>query len=144
MIHGDGVSYYPKSGMIRLGRMLFEFRRYKVSDRYWREFIEMSPTITCVCGRQDSLPFMGHDVFWKTCKISYISGTTGTLHVRPSSRTAIPVTLIWRAQRAVKRFLKRRFEQRALALCMSHHTRLGSGACTMACLPPDILAMCVK
>ena len=45
---------------------------------------------------------------------------------------------LWRLQRAVRAFLRRRMEQRALAVAMGVHARLGRSS-AMADLPADVL-----
>jgi hypothetical protein len=55
-----------------------------------------------------------------------------------------PVIHVWRIQRVVRLFLRKKYEQRALALAMGQHARLGGELCAYACLPADLLALCVR
>ena len=138
MMHNGGVSFYPKAGMFRHGRMFCSARHRRYDDSFWREFVVLSPKITT-----QYMAYLDGEVY-RLLKIVHVPGLKAFISITPDICTITPVVHVWRIQRAIRRFLKRRFEQRALALCMCYHARLGSGAGTMTCLPPDILAMCVK
>jgi hypothetical protein len=49
-----------------------------------------------------------------------------------------PMTHVWRIQRAMRGWLRRRWEKRALAIMMAWHVRLG-GASALVTLPCDVM-----
>ena len=83
------------------------------------------------------------DTLWTVLHIIYAADWPGYLHLRPTIQGVFPAVRVWRVQRAIRCFLRWRYEQRALAMAMGLHARLGQG-CVFACLPSDVLALCVK
>ena len=49
-----------------------------------------------------------------------------------------PIVHVWRMQRAVRRWLRRKWEERALAVMMVSHVRLGALS-DLALLPSDVI-----
>ena len=130
MMHNGDVSFYPKAGMFRLGRSLCNARNNQYDDRFWRELATSSPLLAFRRGRY---------IHYRLLKIVHAPGLEASVIITPTIGAITPVVHVWRIQRAVRRFLKLRLEQKAFAVTMCYHKRLGSGSCAIACLPPDVL-----
>ena len=52
-----------------------------------------------------------------------------------------PIVHVWRIQRAARRYIRRRLEERALAVAMSAHQRLGADSGLLAEIPCDIFRL---
>ena len=84
------------------------------------------------------------DTLWTVLRVNYAAGWPGYLYLCPTIPGVYLAIHVWRVQRAIRCYLRKRFEQRALAMVMGLHTRLGQ-ECAFACLPADlVLALCVK
>jgi hypothetical protein len=134
MIHNKNVSYYPKAGMFREGRKMYSVRHFGLSDAMWYEMMARSPEILYIENR-------GGNGVWITL-LRYYYGSDWIGYVQ--FQNIYPVIHVWRVQRAVRLFLRKQYEQRALALAMGQHARLGGELCAYACLPADLLALCVR
>lgn len=145
LTHHKDVAYYPKAGWLRMGRRLFRLRWVGAhGQHFWDCLVRLSPAIGMVNTTKE----------FKACYVSFT-----TVLIQDTSRKAAwggvdflhigiwpwmgvdgivsPIVLVWRIQRAVRRFLKRRFEERALAWMMGSLTRL-CGTAGMADIPEDI------
>ena len=135
MMHAGDVSFYPKAGMFRLGRSLCSARNNnKFDDRFWRKLATSSPFLAFRHGRY---------IQYRLLKTVHALGLEASVIITPTIGVVTPVVHVWRIQRAVRRFLKLRLEQKAFALTMCYHGRLGS-KCAIACLPPDVLHFLFK
>ena len=135
MIHAGDVTYYPKAGMFKHGRMFCSARHRGYDVGFWREFFMLSPQMTIRTGvyvYNEDIPT------WKKLKAVQAPGDPSYIPVCQTIGGITPVVHVWRIQRAVRRFLQSRFEQRTQALAMCFHERLGS-ASALACLTPDVL-----
>ena len=142
MHHAGDMSVYPRSGLLRHGSRLYSWRHLALSTGFWRDFIEMCPELVLHKRRIDVDP-VDRDYFWTIFRIDPVPGLARMVHVSPTWKGVFPVVYVWRIQRAVKGFLRRRHEERALALAMCWHARLGAGS-IMACLGEDILAVITR
>jgi len=134
MIHTGNTSYYPKAGMFRQGGRLYRVRHLGLSDAMWYEMMARSPELLYIENR-------GGDAVWITL-LRYYYGPDWIGYVQ--LQNIYPAIHVWRVQRAVRLFLRKQYEQRALALAMGQHARLGGELCAYACLPADLLALCVR
>ena len=143
-MHADDVSFYPKAGLFRQGRRLYNVRHLKLPDRYWCGYIERGARIMCTVtiGGPFETPVNG-DSLWSVLKVDHTFEWPSYMHLRPTITGVYPAIHVWRIQRAIRRFLRWRFEWRALATVMGLHARLGQ-ECVFACLPADVLALCVE
>ena len=121
MIHTGNVTYYPKAGLMRHGKTLYDWRHMLLSNWFWREFIDSKPNVVHTKLQVDSLL---RDCFFIIIKISARPATPATVYVSPLFRGVLPVIYVWRIQRAMRRFLTSRREQQGLALAMGLHARL--------------------
>ena len=55
-----------------------------------------------------------------------------------------PIVHVCRIQRAARRYIRRRVEERALAVAMSAHPRLGANSGLLADIPCDIFRLIVN
>ena len=136
MIHAGNTSYYPKAGMFREGRGMYSVFPRTLPDSNWRLYVERGARV--LISRNEFIPVDG-DSIWTIVRTSYSDGWPTLQHVRPTLRGIYLAIHIWRIQRAMRRFLRWKFEQRALALAMGQHARLGGQLCAYACLPADLL-----
>jgi hypothetical protein len=135
MIHAGNTSYYPKAGMFREGRRMYSVPTLPYSD--WRLYVERGARVLVT--RISGGPAETRDSMWTLVRTSYSDGWPAIQHVRPTLQGIFPAIHVWRIQRVVRLFLRKQYEQRALALAMGLHARLGGQLCAYACLPADLL-----
>ena len=142
MVHAGELSYYPKAGMLRKGRMLYCVR-VRILDFgwcFWRDLVMMPPTV--VSFRDVQSDPNRHRYTWTLHFLRHYPFDGLSLHVDFTFKGKTPVVHIWRIQRAMRRFLRRRFEQRSLAVLMGSHERLGCG-CVFADLSHDLICQSI-
>ena len=146
MTDGEGTTYYPKAGCLRIQRKLYNIRSF--CDCFGRHFWNM-----LVLNRGDgtqitTLPWARHHATYLAINMRFQDETGGMLVPMLSTVGEIaPIVHVWRIQRAARRYIRRRFEARALAVAMAAHPRLGAGLpcllgelpCLLGELPCDIL-----
>jgi hypothetical protein len=133
--HFGDASYYPQSGFFRNGRRLFCVQNAlkSVGRHFWAMLLrsdidnfgrESKYNMYLLFMRyRPPAPEPSHG--WAFPITAFLNGAT-------------PIVHLWRIQRAVRRWLTRRWEGRSLALMMSSDLRLG-GASGLALLPPDLV-----
>ena len=130
MIHHNNSSYYPKAGFFRDGRTLFDVRVYAFT------LVHLPPGFSL-----SKYTYATEKMYYLTLRFEgQGSGRSGAmLMASPTFRGVSPVVHIWRIQKAVREYLRRKnFEQRALAVMMGVHIRLGI-SCPFAALPVDVV-----
>lgn len=128
MIHSDDSAFYPKAGLLCLGRMLFKVRMcMHMGAHYWHWLVHKPPGVRSVV----AFPNPGHQNY------TIISVLDSDLHSASNNFRVISMNadtrihgvstsvLVWRIQRAIRQFLVRRFEERSLSVLMVSHERLG-------------------
>lgn len=140
MIHHGNASFYPKSGCFRVGRILFTARSIRMGRHFWDLFIHLPP------GTERHIsPHPLHTAY----QIRLIAGEDGmSIIFEPhlpsptlSIRRVMPMIFVWRIQRAIRSFLRRRWE--ALAMMMALHPRLGLHS-PLAGVPGEVLKCICK
>jgi hypothetical protein len=132
MMHSETASVYPKAGCLRIGRSLYSIRGLytAVGKHLWGRLI---------CN--DAQPhtqryFMNNQLY---VGFNMGEGMCRCLKMDTTIAGVTPVVHVWRIQRAIRRTVQQRAEERALALSMGLHARLGSHS-QMAELPADVAA----
>jgi hypothetical protein len=142
MMHNGDVSLYPKAGLFRLGRTLYNVRNVSISDSQWYGFLLGGPKIVWTMPSWSVVPVDG-DCVWILLRVYFAQNEPGIIHLRPTIKGVFPAIHVWRIQRVIRRFLRRCFERRALAMVMGLHERLGQ-ECVFASLSEDLVALCVE
>jgi hypothetical protein len=151
MILGIDASYYPRACFLRIGRRLFNVRMIdNISGQHFWEAVVHAPSFPTM---SRSLYTGGLTREYHLC-LAVTSGITPTTPygVRSGLSTTIdrfvpdfPASLtvyVWRIQRAMRAFLRRRRVARAVAVAMGWHERLGSVA-LLAGLPTELVPLFV-
>ena len=129
IIHGADASFYPKAGCFRMGKILYSARScYSWFGRHMWEILIHNPG-----GVRQSCVYHSYH------SINVRVGTGISFYFMPTINGLLPSVHIRRIQRAMRMFLQRKFEQRALAMTMGLHGRLGVTSC-LSGLPEDIVA----
>jgi hypothetical protein len=148
MIHGTDATLYPKAGCFRVGRSLYNTRLFYNSfgRHFWDLFIG-NPAGIC---RRTVYLYSKHSIYYAALAIVQDGGVNRRVAVcfpiDPTIGGVMPVVSVWRIQRAVRGFLRHKFNQRALAVMMGLHSRLGC-QCSLSCLPADVVSkniLCAK
>ena len=129
IIHGADASFYPKAGCFRMGKILYSARSvYGWFGRHMWEIIINNPgDVRQIC------------VYRYHHLINVRVGSGISFYFMPTINGLLPSVHIRRIQRAMRMFLQRKFEQRALAMTMGLHGRLGVTS-WLSGLPEDIVA----
>jgi len=130
LMHTDFSTLYPRSGLYSLGRVLFNVSHLSTSlGRHFWEMFVYNEDLKCErkISRSNYIYYLSFRTVNSTSGLSvaihrHYNGVTYSVH-------------IWRIQRWVRRFILR---QRALAVMMGQHARLGAGSC-LADVPADVL-----
>lgn len=140
MIHGAENTIYPKAGLFRTGRCLYDIRVLLkgVGMRYFEPF---------VANPCDRIVGVMNRVLREECWIyTYIGREAGDEQhrtyfcVKRDLQTPPVVVHVWRIQRAIRGYLERRRRPRRLAVLMGLHSRLGR-ECLLARVPVDVVEM---
>ena len=134
LMHSADASYYPKAGCFRVNNILFNARHMdgRVGKHLWEVFIHNPIGFS----KRYVYSWPGHRVYYASLCI--IDGTGVSIPIEPTISGIAPSVHIRRIQRAMRCFLRRGFEERALALMMGLHRRLGAGGC-LSEMPADVL-----
>ena len=145
MIHSADASLYPQAGFFRIGRVLYNARKFygKFGRHMWEMFIH-NPTGV---GRR----YVYHRVRFGYYRMTYdetyglydetfgLGGGCGmSLGFNPTVNGVLLSVSIRRIQRAMRVCLRRRQEARSLAVAMGLHERLGGRSCLLE-VPVDVL-----
>jgi len=138
MLHHADVSYYPNAGFFRVGRRLYSARSMNsMGYHFWLYLVETASYPGIMSLYSDSklhAYFMllrappGQDD--EICGVQF--------YIRATLSGLMPIVHVWRIQRAMRGWLRRRWEKRALATMMAWHVRLGDSS-VMASLPSDVI-----
>jgi hypothetical protein len=139
MIHGAENTIYPKAGLFRTGRNLYDIRVLLkgVGVRFFEPFVSKPcDRITGVGGR------FWRDEYWIHTYIGVEAGEQSRTYfsVKRDLGTPPVVVHVWRIQRAIRDYLERRRRARRLAVLMDLHSRLGR-ECLLARVPVDVVEM---
>ena len=143
MWDGEGMTYYPKAGCLRFHRKLYNVRSF--CDCFGKHFWE-----TLVSRRGDGtkitmLPWPRHHTTYLAIRVRVQADTTGMMVPMLSTVGEItPIVHVWRIQRAARRYIRRRVEERALAAAMAAHPRLGANSGLLGEIPCDIFRLIVN
>ena len=143
MWDGEGMTYYPKAGCLRFHRKLYNVRSF--CDCFGKHFWE-----TLVSRRGDGtkitmLLWPRHHTTYLAIRVRVQADTTGMMVPMLSTVGEItPIVHVWRIQRAARRYIRRRVEERALAAAMAAHPRLGANSGLLAEIPCDIFRLIVN
>ncbi len=135
MIHSADASFYPKAGLFRVGKTLYNARSaVNFFGRHaWEAIIGNSAAI----GKRRVFHLSGTHVY--ALNLRLVCGTGMTVFFEPAiNGKSLPSVYVRRIQRAVRCFLWRGFESHRLALMMGLHTRLGVASC-LADVPSELL-----
>ena len=134
MIHGTDASLYPKAGCFRVGKILYSAREfYNAFGRHmWEMFIHNPAGVS-----QRRVYRLGRLGLYSV-KLLVRSGTVIAFFSTPTVNGLLPSVHIRRIQLAIRAFLRWKFEQRALAMAMGLHERLGDRTC-IGGLPAEIV-----
>ena len=137
MAHFGDASLYTQCGFFRKGRRLFCVQKTSalVGRHFWATLL-----------RSDVDNF-GAD---SECKMFFLFMRYRPPAPEPSRCWAFPIPAflhgvtpivhVWRMQRAVRRWLRRKWEERALAVMMVSHVRLGALS-GLALVPSDVIRL---
>ena len=136
MIHHNNSSYYPKAGFFRDGRTLYDVRVYVLGWHFWHTLVHLPPGFSL-----SKYTYATEKMYYLTLRFEGQGNARSgvMLMANPTLRGVSPVVHIWRIQKAVREYLRRKkFEQRALAVMMGVHIRMGI-LCPFAGLPVDVV-----
>ena len=140
MIDGGGMTYYPQAGCLRIKRKLYNVRSFGgcFGKHFWETIVLKRGYDT----RIGALPWPKHGVIYLSI-IVQLPGETPSMMVPMLSTVGgiTPIVHVWRIQRAARRYIRRRFEERALAAAMATHPRLGAKSGMLWEIPCDVLAV---
>jgi hypothetical protein len=155
MIGCAETTYYPKAGCLRIQRRLYNIRSF--CGCFGKHFWEML-VLNGGNGRNGGnggnglnrnngtrisvFPFPRHETIYLSVNVRIQNETTGMMVPMMSTVGGIMLIVhVWRIQMAARRYIRRRFEARALAAAMAGHPRLGANSGLLAEIPSDVLAM---
>ena len=139
-MHGPDASYYPKLGFFRFGRRIYNVASCRFGGHFWHAVVNTPAHFSGVTVAVDRVLVLYHLL------IDFEAGDgRGVAYSRipPVLRGVTPIVHLWRIQRAVRRFLARRFQARSLALMMALHDRLGALS-LIGTLPEDVIRHNIK
>lgn len=135
MMHGPTASYYPELGFFRVDRCLFHVASCRFGGHFWHAVVNIPSSFSGLVVAPDKVLLLYHLIL-----DFEVEDGRGVAYCRIPHvlRGATPMVHLWRIQRAVRKFLARRFQTRALALMMAFHDRLGVDS-LLNTLPEDLL-----
>ncbi len=149
MTHSEDSAFYPKAGLLRLGRTLFKVRMcMHMGAHYWHWLVHKPPGVLAVVVFNNPSYQNYTIVMVLEADFHSFSGNSRSIMMNADTRiNGISTSvLVWRIQRAMRRFLARRFEERCLAVLMVSHERLGASS-PWGSMPTDVwreIAACVR
>lgn len=137
-MHSDDSAFYPKAGLFRKGRILYKVRMsLHMGGHFWHWLVHRPLGIVSVT----VLPNRTYQNY--TFVIMLAPHTHSYRSILMNADTRIcgvsMIVLVWRIQRAMRQFLRRRLEGKFLAVAMVSHARLGAGS-LWADTPGDVWA----
>ena len=143
MTDGEGTTYYPKAGCLRFHRKLYNVRSF--CDCFGQHFWEMLVSRRGDGTQITMLPWPRHHITYLAINVRVHHETAGMMVPMLSTVGEItPIVHVWRIQRAARRYIRRRVEERALAAAMAAHPRLGANSGLLAEIPCDIFRLIVN
>ena len=142
LIKSDNSAFYPKAGLFHVGRFLFKVRMcLHMGAHYWHWLVHKPPGVRSVVLLPNRLYQNYTIVMILDPDLHSISGTFRSLMMNADTRIGGVSTsvLVWRIQRAIRQFLRRKMERKLLTLAMVSHARLGIGSPWIN-LPTDLWA----
>ena len=143
IMHSADASYYPRAGCFRLGGRMFTARGYDAMfGRHLLETIVHAPRGFSTRGIFTDVA--NHEMFL-SIKVGTANGVGSRvgmfipIYSTRKNGTANFAVHIWRIQRAIRNHLRRKYEARALAVCMGWHERLGKHSC-FADVPAELMS----
>ena len=138
MILSKDASFYPKAGCFRFGNVLYNAREfYQSLGGHLLELLIHNPT------EISNRTVHTYAAFQQYALRINLHATGGSLvfFMNPCLRSnnLMPLACVRRIQKAMRRFLYRRFEWRAQAVMMVTHWRLGMGSLMGQMIPEDII-----
>ncbi len=137
MIHKDHVTFYPKAGLLKQGKSLYNVRDLGISESGWRDITPKKVQVQMMIHID---PF-DRDYMMRVFKIFTPTSSVNVMllgvYVSPLFQEVFPLVHVRRIQKATRGYLRRKFEERALSLMMALHPRLGGGN-VLTSLPVDI------
>ena len=137
---GKDASFYPKSGLFRVEGVLLNARKLEksVGKHLWH-LIVYNPIN--VSKRLVQL-WPARSLYRLSLRTTTGTGITALLS--PTVNGVFTFIHIRRIQRAIRRYLQRNFETRAIPVAMALHPRLGAASCLSA-VPVDLVCaiMCL-
>jgi len=143
IIFGENGTYYPTSKLLRVKNQLFSLKNSNVGRHIVHTVVHASSenkvyVWTSTIYNRVYIQFM-YDVTYSIAGITMQVPTRCDFGVEYLHKGVSLVVHVRRAQRAIKRFLRRKWEGRVLAVMMATHARLGAGS-VLERLHPDVLA----
>lgn len=144
MIEGVDATYYPSAGFLRIGRQLYNTRTLQAlgeGHHFWEAVVKCQPILHAA---RSVYMCRHYRLYYLTLSVMFSFGSLAANGLRTGSSTPmtswdhrrIRLTVwVWRIQRAMRAFLRRKWEARALAVAMGWHARLGG---TLAVLPVEL------
>lgn len=144
MVFGLNATYYPTCKLLRVENQLFCMRPTRIGRHALQMLVHAANSSFFCAPLHTSYKrvFLGF-------QYSVTLPVGGTFVEIPSRFTyavgylhneVLLVVHVRRAQRAIRRYLRRKWEERALAVMMASHARLGAGS-ALEGLQADVLAM---
>lgn len=143
IINGANASYYPRAGCFRFGRQMVTARQYdRMLGQHMMERIVHAPQNSCTrsifIDHDEHAMFLSIRVQSRALERDLMIGLHLPVYPRQSEGTASFAVHIWRIQRAIRAYLHRKNEARALAVSMGWHERLGRNS-FFAGIPEDVM-----
>ncbi len=139
-MHPNHATFYRKAGCFRVGFVLYNARSIEksVGTHLWDAMIRKPLKLTkkCIVFSEEI------DIFYVSFTFNF-AGATVSIPFFPTINGIFPSVQIRRIQRAARRFLQRKYTQRALPVSMALHSRLGVGSC-LADAPVDLIRIIIK
>lgn len=121
---GPDATFYPGMGCIRIGNGFHNMQA--LSDQLGRHLWEAIVIPRGHDHERRMYLLHGHDAFYQCLSVSLGDSASLFTTVHPTLRGLLPMVFVQRIQRAVRAWLRRRWESRALTVAMGVHPRLGS------------------
>ena len=133
MLHSVDASLYPTAGLFRVGRTLYNGREFSTFGRHtWEVFISNAAGVS----RRYVYCWTHYHLYGAFLQLQ--GGLGVSFAFTPTVNDMLPSVSVRRIHGVMRRFLRRKWEGRALAVMMGLHGRLGSGSC-VAEVPADML-----
>lgn len=134
VMRSKDASFYPKAGLFRVEGVLLNARKLeKAVGRHLWQLIVYDPINV---SKRVIHSWPARCLYRLTLRTATGTGITALLS--PTVNGVFPFIHIRRIQRAIRRYLQRNWEMRAISVAMAWHPRLGADSC-LAAIPIDLI-----